>query len=605
MFINSETVEQIQKSTKLALRKIPVLAGSLGMLLKKNKTERYSIGKLIEQNARLYAGFPAIKFENRTISHKTFNEESNRYAHALSNAGIKKGDAVAVLMENRPEMLFCIVGIVKIGGIASLINTNQRKNVLTHSFKLCNPALYLIGEELTEAFQEIRGDLDFSKQQPVWHVADHGTESCPDGMLSAEAFLKTASTDNPSQLRDVCLGDPCFYIYTSGTTGLPKASIMSHLRWIKAASGLGGVCLELKPGDTMYAPLPLYHNTALTVAWGATTYAGAAIALRRKFSASHFWEDTIKFNAVAFCYIGELCRYLLNQAPQPHDSQNPVKKMVGNGLRPDIWKTFKNRFDIAEIYEFYGASEGNIAFANLLSLENTVGFCPAPYAIVEFDINTEEPVRDGKGYMRRVKWGGTGLLLGEVSERYAFDGYTDQSASEKKLFRNVFKKGDVWFNTGDLMKDQGFRHAQFVDRVGDTFRWKSENVSTTEVSEAINQFAGVQESTVYGVEIPGCVGRAGMVAVVLSVPMEAFDLKGFYQHLKSELPSYAIPVFLRFQKELEITGTFKHRKVELKKEGFDIHTVTDPLFVLFQKAKSYVAITEEEHAAIMSGSRSF
>ncbi|HUH01059.1 MAG TPA: hypothetical protein VML75_03630, partial [Kofleriaceae bacterium] len=251
--------------------------------------------------------------------------------------------------------------------------------------------------------------------------------------------------------------------------------------------------------------------------------------------------------------------------------------------------------------EFYGASEGNIAFINVLNLDCTIGFCPAPYALVAYDIRADEPVRDARGHLVRVGRGEVGLLISEVSERYAFDGYTDAGASEKKLLRDVFEPGDVWFNSGDLLRDLGFRHAQFVDRVGDTFRWKSENVSTNEVAEVINGFRGVAESTVYGVQIPGTEGRAGMASIVLKlkVPLEDFDLVGLARHLADELPVYARPVFLRFQKELEVTGTFKQVKGDLKEEGFDLAKIKDPILVMLPGLREYTPLTDALLADIM------
>jgi citronellyl-CoA synthetase len=446
----------------------------------------------------------------------------------------------------------------------------------------------------------VRGNLGAEGRERVFWVREHAAGAAPADATDADTVIAKASTATPAALGRVTLGDACFYVYTSGTTGLPKASIMSHFRWVKAAGVFGNAALALKPSDTLYVPLPFYHNNALTVAWGSAASTGAAIALRRKFSVSHFWEDVRTFRATAFVYIGELCRYLLNQPPKASDREHLVTRMTGNGLRPDIWKTFKERFGVNEVYEFYAASEGNIAFVNLLNLDCTVGFCPAPYALVKYDIDRDEPVRNAMGYLQPVERGEIGLLIAEISERYAFDGYTDKSASEKKILRNVFAPGDAWFNSGDLLRDQGFKHAQFIDRVGDTFRWKGENVSTNEVAEVINGFPQMAESTVYGVQVPGADGRCGMAALVVRGPVEKFDFAGFAKHVRSQLPSYAWPLFLRIQPELETTGTFKQIKSELRKQGFDPQVVSDPLFVMPPKQGGYVPFTDELHRAIQT-----
>ncbi|MBV8063188.1 MAG: long-chain-acyl-CoA synthetase, partial [Nevskia sp.] len=386
------------------------------------------------------------------------------------------------------------------------------------------------------------------------------------------------------------------YIFTSGTTGMPKASVMTHYRWLRGMAGLGQMTMRLKQDDALYCPLPLYHNNALTVSWGAVLGAGCSLALGRKFSASRFWDEIRRYDATSFCYIGELCRYLLNRPATPEDREHLVRLIVGNGLRPEIWEQFQQRFGIEQIYEFYGASESNLAFVNAFGLSRTAGFCPMPFAIVEFDAEEEKARRGGDGFLRKVKRGEVGLLVTEVTDKAPFDGYTDKKASEAKLLRDVFKKGDVWFNTGDLVRDQGWRHIQFVDRVGDTFRWKGENVATTEVEGALNAFPGIEQAVVYGVEVPDCDGRAGMAS--LSCADGAFDGAALAQHLHNRLPAYAVPLFLRLRAEQETTATFKYRKVDLKRAGFDPGQTAEPLYLLLDPQRGYEPLTQELYARI-------
>ncbi len=583
---------------RLIARKLPAIARGLPLISKTNKDEVLSIGWYLEQNARLRPDGTALLFEDRRYTHRQLDQEANKWADVLSARGVGKGDAVAILVENRPEMLFAVAGIVKLGAIAAVINTKQRGKVLEHSLRVSKASTFIVGEELWREFAEVRTAIGADRRDRVLWLVDHGRDTVPPDATDASLLLVRARTTSPPQLGAVRLGDPCFYIYTSGTTGMPKASIMSHNRWVKAAGGFGMAALALTPADVLYLALPLYHNNALTVAWSSAASTGAALALRRKFSVSAFWDDVRRYRATSFAYIGELCRYLLNQAPRPDDRDNPVRKIVGNGLRPDIWKEFKTRFGIDEVYEFYAASEGNIAFINLLNADCTVGICPAPYALVKYDVDRDEPVQAPDGRLIRVAKGEVGLLIGEVSERYAFDGYTDKAASEKKLLRDVFVAGDCWFNSGDLLRDLGLRHAQFVDRVGDTFRWKGENVSTNEVAEVLNTFGQVAESTVYGVQVPGAEGRCGMAAVVLRVPLAELDLASFARHVRGQLPAYAVPVFLRFQEELEVTGTFKQVKGDLKKQGFDPAAVGEPVFVLPPRHTEYVTLTPDLHRQI-------
>ena len=372
--------------------------------------------------------------------------------------------------------------------------------------------------------------------------------------------------------------DPCFLIYTSGTTGLPKASIMSHGKWIKAYGGFGHSGLTLNNQDVLYLTLPCYHNNAVTVCWSAALAGGAAIALRRKFSASAFWADVQRYQATCFGYIGELCRYLLNQPETAAEKNNSLRCMIGNGLRPSIWAEFKARFGVEQITEFYASSEGNIGFTNVFNFDNTVGFSPATYAIVRYDLENDQAVRGKKGFLEKAKKGEAGLLISEISAKWPFDGYTDPAKSEAAILRNVFKKGDAWFNTGDLMRDIGCKHAQFVDRLGDTFRWKGENVSTTEVENVLGAFPGVEDAVVYGVEIPGTNGRCGMAALRLSEG-QPLDGAALAAHLDAELPVYAAPLFIRLLGEVETTGTFKYKKADLKQAAYDPTRVQEPLWV--------------------------
>jgi fatty-acyl-CoA synthase len=382
---------------------------------------------------------------------------------------------------------------------------------------------------------------------------------------------------------------------------MPKASVMTHYRWLRALAGFGGLGMRLTTDDTLYCCLPLYHNNALTVALSSVLNSGSTLALGKSFSASKFWDDVIRYDATAFVYIGEICAYLLNQPPKPTDRQHKVRVIGGNGLRPAIWDEFTNRFGIERVCEFYAASEGNTAFVNFLNLDKTTGICPTPVAFVEYDADSGDPVRGDDGRVHKVRNGEPGLLLSKVSSLQPFDGYTDNKASEKKLVRNAFRDGDVWFNTGDLMRSQGFGHAAFTDRLGDTFRWKGENVATTEVEAAISTDPQVEEATVFGVEVPGTGGRAGMVAVELKEG-EEFDGKALAEAAYERLPGYAVPLFARVVGELAHTSTFKSQKVDLRKEGYSAD-VDDPIYVLAGRDEGYVPFYDEYPDEVKAGKR--
>jgi citronellyl-CoA synthetase len=596
--------DEVFARARLIGRKLPSIVQGLRYIAKSDKEEALSIATFLEKNARERPDGTALLYEDRRVTHRELDAQAARVAGYLASRGLGKGDAVAIFVENRPELLFAVAGAVRLGAIAAVINTRQRRNVLRHSFALCGARHFVVGEELWDAFAEVRGELGDAGADRVLWLPDDGGGPAPADAVDATVALAAAPDGPTAAEAGVRLGDPCFYIYTSGTTGLPKASIMSHFRWVKAAGAFGLSALDLGADEVLYCPLPFYHNNALTVSWAAAAVSGAALAMRRRFSATHFWDDVRRYHATAFCYIGELCRYLMNQPARPDDADNPVRRIVGNGLRPDIWKAFKQRFGIDEVYEFYAASEGNIAFVNLLNLDCTVGLCPAPYALVRYDIERDEPVRAADGHLQRVGRGEVGLLIAEVSDKYAFDGYTDRTATEKKLLRDVFRPGDVWFNSGDLLRDLGFRHAQFVDRVGDTFRWRGENVSTNEVAEVLATFPAIAEATVYGVQVPGTEGRAGMAALVLRDGGE-LDFAALAEHVCSQLPGYAVPVFLRVRRELEVTSTFKQMKGELRKDGYDPSRTGEPVYVMLPHTGRYAPLDAEVLARIEAGTAGF
>ena len=558
-----------------------------------------SIGRVVEYWAQKTPEQPAIRFDDQQWTYGEFNTWANRLAASFSAQGVKAGDSVGILMENRPEVLACVTAVVKLGAVAAMLNHNQRGDVLGHSIGLVKPRLIVVGGECMEAINstayspQTTSDMGF-----FWCEHPEGSPLQP-GYRDLAADIQFRSPRNPRSTNHVRASQACYYIFTSGTTGMPKASVMTHYRWLASRAGMGST-VRMTQDDVFYCCLPLYHNNALTVSWGVVLGAGATLALDRKFSASRFWDRTRFYRATAFCYIGELLRYLLNQAPNPRDRDHHIKQIVGNGLRPELWNAFEERFGIHRIYEFYGASESNIGFINFFGVKQTAGFTPMPFAIVEFDADQDMPVRDEQGFMRKVQKGGVGLLISEVSDRRPFDGYTDSSASEKKLLRDVFAEGDCWFNSGDLVRDQGWHHIQFVDRVGDTFRWKGENVATSEIEGVLARHPEVEHAVVYGVTVPGCDGRAGMAAIPLKTGLE-LDGADLARCLREVLPVYAVPLFIRLRGEQEVTGTFKYRKVELKQEGFDPAKVSEPLYYLCGREKAYVPLTEAAFAEIVEG----
>ncbi|NIL74215.1 long-chain-acyl-CoA synthetase [Rhodococcus sp. B10] len=545
---------------------VPSLLRGLAGFTRK-PTHKASIGQVFQDVAAKRGSHPFVRFEGESTSYADANALVNRYAHVFADRGVGRGDVVGILSKNRPEALFAALAAVKLGATAGMLNYNQRGDVLEHSLGILESKVLVLDENAQEALDSLDSPPDVLPLEELTELA------------------KNASDRNPPVTAEIQAKEKAFYIFTSGTTGMPKASLMSHFRWLKSMSGLGNMGVRLRGDDVIYCCLPLYHNNALTVTLSSVLAGGATMAIGRQFSVSNFWDDVEANNATAFTYIGELCRYLLTQPKKSTDRDNTVKLVVGNGLRPEIWEEFTDRFGIERVAEFYGASECNIAFVNALNMKKTAGVCPLPYAVVEYDDESGKAKRGSNGKLKRVGTGEVGLLLSKVTDRAPFDGYSDDEASEKKLVRDGFKDGDTWFDTGDLVRKQGWLHVAFVDRLGDTFRWKGENVATTQVEGALGTHKAVDGAVVYGVDIDGADGKAGMAAVTLR-DGETFDGKAVAQHLYDKLPSYAVPLFVRVVDTLEQTSTFKSQKVALRKLGYGDDPDSE-LYVLRGKSGGY------------------
>ncbi|MFA2948373.1 long-chain-acyl-CoA synthetase [Acinetobacter pittii] len=577
--------------------KVPHILNGLKQAYLRTANTPTGLGVAFEKAVKRNPKGIALLFEDQSYSYEALNEWANQISHYYLSLGARKGDVIAVMVENRSELIATIVGLAKIGVTIALVNTSQVGKVLAHSINLVKPIAVIAGEEVRAAIDEIRQDLNVPKDRFHW-FADQATRqdagTAPQGYANLAIEIDQFPKFNPSTTHSVHGNDGLFYIYTSGTTGLPKAVIFKHSRWT-LAYGTYGHILNLGPDDVMYVTLPLYHATGVVVCWCGVIAGSATLAIRRKYSTSAFWKDVQKFNASAIGYVGELCRYLMDAPTTELDRAHRVTKMIGNGMRPNIWDKFKQRFGVQEVLELYASSEGNVGFSNIFNFDNTVGFSPTPYAIIEFDKEKNEPIRDKNGWCKKVKAGEVGLLVGKITSRSPFDGYTDPEKNKSVIMQDVFKKGDSYFNTGDLVRNIGFRHAQFVDRLGDTFRWKGENVSTTEVENMVCEYDKIAEAVVYGVEIPNTNGRAGMAAITLAdgAELNDTDLTEMVTVFKKCLPAYAVPVFLRIQAKVETTGTFKYQKNKLMEDAFNPSKTSERLLALLPGASSYCDITTE------------
>ncbi|MGY4638787.1 long-chain-acyl-CoA synthetase [Pseudomonas sp. TE24901] len=592
----------------MMLRKVPTIVRALPRVVRGMRAANVTdpaqpcgLGWHFEQATLRNPDGVALLYADTCLTYREANGRANRIAHYLHDQGIRKGDVVALFIENRPELLLSVLAVAKLGGICAMLNTAQTQAALVHSLNLVSPAAIVVGAELVASYEAVCHQVQIPAEH-TWFVADQQASAVPDGYVDLITASAESPADNPPSTAQIFFNDPCFYIYTSGTTGLPKAGIMKHGRWTKTAVSFGSIALDMGLEDVLYCTLPLYHATGLCVCWGSAIVGASGFAIRRKFSASQFWDDARRFKATTLGYVGELCRYLLDQPASEKDRDHSVTKMVGNGLRPGVWAQFKARHGVAHICELYAASDGNIGFTNILNFDNTVGFCLQHWALVDYAHDTGEPVRGSDGFMLKVKKGGQGLLLARIDEKSPYDGYTDPEKNRKVILTDVFEKGDRYFNTGDLVRSIGFGHAQFVDRLGDTYRWKGENVSTTEVENVLLQHPQIAEVVAYGVEIENTNGRAGMVAITPSESLASLDMRELLRFAHGQLPHYAVPLFLRIKVKMETTGTFKYQKVKLKEEAFDPEKAgNDPVYAWLPGSDCYVPVTGQLLAQIQGG----
>ncbi|HEY6259044.1 MAG TPA: long-chain-acyl-CoA synthetase [Xanthobacteraceae bacterium] len=551
---------------------------------------------IIDELAARYGDAPALLSDRESFTYRQLAARANRYARWALAEGVQKGDTICLMMPNRPEYMALWLGVTRVGGVVALINTNLTGPTLAHCINVVAPKHIIVAADLLERYASAR-ELITSKAKVWVHGETPSDQGPPHPRIDRAVETFSAGTLAGSETRALTIEDRALYIYTSGTTGLPKAANMNHYRVMLAGHAFAGV-MATRPSDRMYDCLPMYHTAGGLVATGAILVSGGSVVIREKFSAREFWDDIARWNCTVFQYIGEFCRYLLNSPPHPKESAHQLRLACGNGLRPDVWPDFKRRFRIPHIVEFYAATEGNVSLFNFEDKEGAVGRIPwflerrFPTKVVRFDIDTQQPIRDPQGFCVECATDEAGEVIGKILKDASkpgarFEGYATAAETEKKVLHDVFGRGDIWFRTGDLMRKDADGYFYFVDRIGDTFRWKGENVSTTEVEETIGQFRGVEETNVYGVSIPGRDGRAGMAAVVVN---GSFDLAAFRQHLADTLPDYARPLFLRLRGEMDVTSTFKQKKIDFVAQGFDPAATADPIYFDDPAAKTFVRI---------------
>lgn len=529
----------------------------------------------------------AVMEESKTWSYHELARRADCYAGWAVHSGLRKGDVLALLMGNSAEYAAVWLGLTRVGVVVALLNVNLPATALARCLGSVG-ARHLIASKV---YSDIASKAIKLLDDP------------PLSLYICDEHAFEIGTDTPLPNRDITLSDTALYIYTSGTTGLPKPALVTHRRLLYWSLWFSGLA-DIGPEDRLYACLPMYHSVGGVVAIFAPLLSGGSLVLRERFSVSSFWADVADSGCTIFQYIGELCRYLLNAPDCEEQHRHQLRLALGNGLQHDVWEPFQRRFAIPRILEFYAATESNFSLYNVEGKPGAIGRIPAflPQAsnivLVRFDCESQMPARGPDGLCIRCSVGEVGEAIAKIdASTNEFRGYVEAADTERKILREIFEKGDAWMRSGDLMTKDAEGFYYFVDRIGDSFRWKGENVSTIEVAQALAACAGVREATVFGVSIPGHEGRAGMAALVVG---EHFDLAGLQRGLEAKLPPYARPLFLRFCAELEFTGTYKLKKQALAEEGYDPERILDEIYIALAGA-GYVRLDSQLFRRICRG----
>jgi fatty-acyl-CoA synthase len=570
------------------------------------RDQAYSVADMLEERAADAGALPFMLFEGRALSFAQLNEGANRMAHAALALGLKPGDVVALMMDNCPEFPLVWLGLAKVGVLTALLNTAARGRILKHALDQTAARALVYGPECADRVASLSAQelpplvLEFAPPGSAT-----GAPAVP-GTRSLNLALAAASAANPprAQRAHVRLGDPLYFIFTSGTTGLPKAALMSHLRFLNAGGVIAGL-LDLERGDVFYNVLPLYHGAGGMVVISVALHLGIPIVQRRRFSASEFWRDVRTHHVTAWYYIGEICRYLLNQPARADDREHTLRRMSGAGLKAEVWREFVRRFGIERVCEGLGSTESNYGITNVDNRIGSVGRLPYPQRsnirVVRYDIDAAVHPRSADGSLILCQPGEVGELIAQILDGPTaagfFEGYTSAEATEAKILRDVFLPGDRWMRSGDLVRYDVDDYYYFVDRVGDTHRWKGENVSTDEVAASLARFPGPAVINVYGVRVNGAEGRAGMVALTYTEP-SLFAARAFHEFAVARLADYAVPVFVRISRDADLTTTFKLRKVDLQRAGYDPERTADALYVRDARAGTYLPLTPAALAAL-------
>jgi fatty-acyl-CoA synthase len=562
---------------------------------------------VIQELAARFGDAPALMSDEASLSYRALAARANQYSRWAIAHGLTSGAVLGLLMPNCADYAALWFGVTRVGGVVALINSSLRGAALAHSINIVAATHVIVARGQFDTFRSVAEHLRITPRYWV-----HGSTDQAGTPLEHELQTCPAAPLTTDECRPPAIHDRALYIYTSGTSGLPKAVNVSHFRVMQWTHWFAGL-MDTRPDDRMYNCLPMYHSIGGVVALGAPLVRGGAVVLRQRFSTREFWNDVVKWDCTLFQYIGELCRYLVNAPSQPIEARHRLRLCCGNGLRPDIWVRFKERFRIPQILEYYASTEGTVSLYNCEERVGAIGRIPPmlrhrrSVVLIRCDEDSSEPIRNAAGLCCPCEADEVGEAISELRADAAnpatqFDGYTDPEASARKILHNVLAAGDRWYRTGDLMRRDSAGYFYFVDRLGDTYRWKGENVATSEVAECLRGFEGVADAVVYGVKVPGTEGRAGMAAVEISGDSCDFDLRALRHYVGAHLPPYARPLFVRVARNIPVTATHKPRTGDLIRDGFDPAATEDHIYFDDTELKAYTLIDDDLFRRLQSGS---
>ncbi len=572
---------ELARSAPLALRVVPEL-------VRARSRREESLLHLVYAHASRTPQRPALLCGDERCSYGELRARIDATAAVLEAEGIRSGDVVALVGENSIDYVTILLALTRLGAAAALPSSELDGPLLEHALKSARCRAVIAEASLGTRVDVAELGLRYGDE--AWRRRVAEARSGPRVPFRCESSADFA------------------YVFSSGTTGVSKACRVSHRRARLSSTAFSRLVHGLRASDVLYCPLPLYHASPLLLGLGATLVAGATLALRPRFSASALLDDVRRFEATVMLYVGELGRAWLAQPASPHDREHRLRTLVGNGMNARIWAGLRERFAIPHIREFYAASEFPGAVVNITDHVGSVGHLPfgrlRGYRLVRVDADDGRIVRDATGRAIECGEDEPGELVLRLRPSAAeptgeYLGYVGEGPNAERIARDLFEPGDLYCRSGDLLRRDRVGHYYFVDRLGDTYRFKSQNVSTREVEDAFSDLPGVVSAISLGVRLPSLDGKLGLLALEVD---SNFSIESVAQRMQ-RLPRAMRPGVVRLVERIRLTPSLKYKKSDIARQGVDPICVAGPLF--FRDGDELRPLDPEAFARISDGTHRF